>query len=816
MFLLFYFPPNYQQPSPVIWKSATNGHANLALQQQGRGQQHHVAKGQPAPRIPGLTVLIFGGLVLGNINGFLHSLNGNIVVEPWKVSSPYRNLGHSPLTLPNGMIVFWICWKPAAFRVWYKRRQKYRVLESSKQDSPLLYRHLVKAITANCGEPGSRHLIPMDLQRRWLWHRALQSGHEDRPAVGGNQTGFRYRSEAARARRKEQTRARRAQSRRDYRAWKILQGESFGWAGQRVLAPPPLLPANSTLKRSNKSRIPTQPQYTASRKAWFRTYVQRDHHSGNIPKQPRLHTPIKVATWNVEGLYELTKYEQIMEYMIRNHVAIVALQETKATQTHSFIKKGFEFFFSADSGSKHHGVGFVVAPQMRHLVVNFLGYNGRCCSIDLNIAPKPLQLICAYAPSMVADPVDDLSRKEQFWHFFGETFDRPPPHKQWCFLGDWNVRLSTEQDPEEMAIGPDAWSKRQVVMDPERDNAEYFLEFLIAHDLFLPQTFDQPSLKHRITYKETTATGANFYRPTLADWAALDYVAIPKNVAPQVLKCRSNPFVSLATRHFPVELTLNTTPIPHRLYQSLKEKLNFDQSTGDYRTNLDIALQATLNLEPGCPIPAPFQIAIFTDGSCAHDNNPQAGWGFTVSHPVQMGVDPFHASTFDIDGFGPVELPRDIPASIPTNNLAEIQAVIEALDWPIGYKTGEDGHIHVYTDSDYVLGFLEGRNHPKANFPQVSSLLQYWYTATLMFDITAHKVPAHTGVPGNERADALASKGQTQLSLTGRFHSSPPYPLLSPEHSVPVPCEVWTSSSLDAKNVFFKSDSHTSSPKLLL
>ena len=72
--------------------------------------------------------------------------------------------------------------------------------------------------------------------------------------------------------------------------------------------------------------------------------MQRDHHSGNIPKQPRLHTPIKVATWNVEGLYELTKYEQIMEYMIRNHVAIVALQETKATQTHSFIKKGFDFF----------------------------------------------------------------------------------------------------------------------------------------------------------------------------------------------------------------------------------------------------------------------------------------------------------------------------------------------------------------------------------------------------------------------------------------------------------------------------------------
>ena len=91
--------------------------------------------------------------------------------------------------------------------------------------------------------------------------------------------------------------------------------------------------------------------------------MQRYPHSGNIPKQPRLHTPIKVATWNIEGLYELTKYELIMEYMIRNHVAIVAMQEAKATQTRSFLKKGFEFFFSGDSGSKHHGVGFVVSPK---------------------------------------------------------------------------------------------------------------------------------------------------------------------------------------------------------------------------------------------------------------------------------------------------------------------------------------------------------------------------------------------------------------------------------------------------------------------
>ena len=82
-----------------------------------------------------------------------------------------------------------------------------------------------------------------------------------------------------------------------------------------------------------------------------------------------------------------------------------------------------------------------------------------------------------------------------------------------------------------------------------------------------------------------------------------------------------------------------------------------------------------LNLKPANPGKAPFQLAIFTDGSCTHDNNPQAGWGFTVSNPV----DPLNASNLDIDGFGPMELPRDIPASVPTNNLAEIQAVTKLL-----------------------------------------------------------------------------------------------------------------------------------------
>lgn len=776
---------------------------NVAKQQaprsQGPSRQHSKAKGQRALRVPTLTLLIFGGLVLGKINRYLHSMIGNISSAPWNVTNPYAGLGHQPLHLPNGMVVFWVSWREKSFTIWYSRRQRYEQMVSSPTESPLLYRNLVKAITANSGEPGSRHLISMDLQKRWKWHRALQSGHEDRTAFGGN-TGFRHRSEAARGRRKEAKRAQRAQSRKDYRAWKSQQGEPSGWAGQRVAAPPPLLPTHSTVSRSRKHRLPSQPSYRASRATWFRTYVQRHHQGFNIPKQIRFSHPIKIATWNVEGLYELTKYDQIMAYMKKEHIAVLAMQETKSTQTCSFIKNGFEFFFSGQADSKYHGVGFVVSPQTRHMVTNFLGFNSRCCSLDLNVAPSPVQLVCVYAPSMVADPQEDVDRKEEFWNFMGSTFNNLPKHKQICFLGDWNARISVEQDPAETAVGPDAWSKRQAVTNPERDNAVFFCEFLLGHNLFLPQTFNQPSLKHRITYKETTAGLSNIYRPELCDWAALDYVAVPIKSARQVIQCRSNPFVSLSSRHFPVELTITIIPSAKAEIPSTSPKLDFTTGHGNYRGHLDHVLLEEIDCEPIKPDQGSYKRAIFTAGSCSRDCIAQAGWGFTVSKPVAVDGDSLMVTTFDVNAFGPVELPVGSLANTSAKNLAEIQAVIEVLDWLLGFCQDEGCQFVLFLNSDYVLGFLEGRNHPKTNFYQVSTLLQYWYAATAFFQLTACKVPARRDIPGNKWADVLAFNGRTDLGKEGRFAVSPPSPLIAPEYAVTTPCPKWESSSLDHQN----------------
>ncbi len=127
------------------------------------------------------------------------------------------------------------------------------------------------------------------------------------------------------------------------------------------------------------------------------------------------------------------------------------------------------------------------------------------------------------------------------------------------------------------------------------------------------------------------------------------------------------------------------------------------------------------------------EVIAYTDGACSGNPGP-AGLGVVLLTPA-------------------VRVERAEYLGIATNNVAELTAILRALEEMAARDecVGRDAVIH--TDSQYAIGVLQKGWKAKKNVELVADLKRA---------IAAHGrcrlvyVPGHAGVPLNERADELA------------------------------------------------------------
>lgn len=148
-------------------------------------------------------------------------------------------------------------------------------------------------------------------------------------------------------------------------------------------------------------------------------------------------------------------------------------------------------------------------------------------------------------------------------------------------------------------------------------------------------------------------------------------------------------------------------------------------------------------------------ILTFTDGASKGNPGP-GGYGAVIVHD---GV------VTEIGGGAPKT----------TNNEMELKAVVEALK-VIGATKRP---IHIYTDSKYVVegatkwtfGWAKNGWQTKAKTDVLNSGLWKELVALLKsVEVEWHKVPGHSGLIGNERADKIASQfaaGKTPILYAG-------------------------------------------------
>lgn len=145
----------------------------------------------------------------------------------------------------------------------------------------------------------------------------------------------------------------------------------------------------------------------------------------------------------------------------------------------------------------------------------------------------------------------------------------------------------------------------------------------------------------------------------------------------------------------------------------------------------------------------PSSLLIFTDGASRGNPGP-GGWGAVLVNTELSEI---------------VELGGN--KSQTTNNEMELTAVIAAL----AHSIGSTAPVHIYTDSKYVMqgatqwlpnwkerGWKTKQNTEvmhQALWQQLDDVMgQHESMARVMW----HHVPGHAGIPGNERADTIATR----------------------------------------------------------
>ncbi|KAI5734873.1 hypothetical protein M8J77_011455 [Diaphorina citri] len=185
------------------------------------------------------------------------------------------------------------------------------------------------------------------------------------------------------------------------------------------------------------------------------------------------------------------KGREIVDMMQKRRVDVLCIQETrwkgnKAKQ----LEEGYKIYYSGADARGRNGVGVILKRELVDNVCEVNRRNDRIMTMKLEVEGCPTRIVCVYAPQQGCEEEE----KDNFWQELDQVMMEIPKEERIIAGGDFNGHVGRRGNDEERVHGGWSYGERN-------DGGDRIVEYALAFDLGITNTFFEKRDEHLITYK---------------------------------------------------------------------------------------------------------------------------------------------------------------------------------------------------------------------------------------------------------------------------------------------------------------------------
>ncbi|AQK67802.1 Retrovirus-related Pol polyprotein LINE-1 [Zea mays] len=251
-----------------------------------------------------------------------------------------------------------------------------------------------------------------------------------------------------------------------------------------------------------------------------------DVKEGGVKKKKKKHQLEESSQIEHDELHK-GKLREIVDVAVRRRVNILCVQETKwkGQKVKEVEGTGFKLWYTGTATNKN-GVGVLIDKSLKDGVVDVKRVGDRIILVKLVIGDLVLNVISAYAPQVGLNE----NSKREFWEGLEDMVSSVPVGEKLFIGGDLNGHVGTSSTSFEGVHGGFGFGTRN-------QEGEEILNFALAYDMFIANTFFRKRTSHLVTFSSGQHT------------SQIDFVLLRKEDRHACLDCKVIPGECVVTQH---------------------------------------------------------------------------------------------------------------------------------------------------------------------------------------------------------------------------------------------------------------------------